>query len=297
MSQAFSRFGSNVSLFERAGHILPREDADAAEIVQQQMSEDGVCFVFHSDVTHIETRDQEKIVHFTQNGTQQERVVDQILVGIGRTPNVEDLGLDTVGVEYDRQSGVHVNDRLQTTNPKIYAAGDICFPFKFTHTADAMAQILIQNALFPHPFGLGYASTKSLIIPWTTYTKPEIAHVGMYESEAQDKGFDVETFTVTLDEVDRAILDGEDAGFARIHVKKGTDSILGATIIAAHAGDMISEITLAMKGNLGLSRIAGTIHPYPTQAEVFKKVANAWRKNTFTNGKKKLLGKLFAYMR
>ncbi|MDT7044236.1 mercuric reductase [Candidatus Nitronereus thalassa] len=297
MAQSFTRFGSQVCLFERTNHILPREDADAAEIVQKQMSKEGQCFVFNSNITNIETRGQEKIVHFEQDGENKERVFDEILVGIGRAPNVENLGLDTVGVEFDKQSGVKVNSKLQTSNPKIYAAGDICFPFKFTHAADAMAQIVIQNALFPHPFGLGYASTDSLIIPWATYTDPEIAHVGLYEQEAKEKGLEVDTFTFKLDEVDRAILDGEDEGFARVHIKKGTDTILGATIVAAHAGDMISEITLAMKGGLGLSTITGTIHPYPTQAEVIKKVANAWRKTTFTEGKKKFLTKLFARMR
>jgi pyruvate/2-oxoglutarate dehydrogenase complex dihydrolipoamide dehydrogenase (E3) component len=192
---------------------------------------------------------------------------------------------------------VKVNARLQTSNPRIYAAGDICFPFKFTHTADAMAQIVIQNALFPHPFGLGYASTDSLIIPWCTYTEPEIAHVGMYEADAKAKGIEVDTFTFRLDEVDRAILDGEENGFARVHVKKGTDQLVGATIVAAHAGDLISEVTVAMKAGKGLSTITGTIHPYPTQAEVIKKVANAWRKTTLSEGKKKMLKRWFEWNR
>jgi len=261
------------------------------------MAKDGQCFIFNSNITHVESRGQEKVVHYDQEGEHKELIVDEILVGIGRAPNVDNLGLETIGVDFDKQSGVKVNSRLQTSISKIYAAGDICFPFKFTHTADAMAQIVIQNALFPHPFGLGYASTDSLIIPWATFTEPEIAHVGLYENEAKDKGIEIDTFTYKLDEVDRAILDGEDEGFARVHVKKGTDNILGATIVASHAGDMISEFTLAMKGGLGLSTITGTIHPYPTQAEVIKKVANAWRKTTFTEGKKKFLGKLFARMR
>ena len=297
MAQSFSRFGSHVCLFERTHHILPREDADAAEIVQARMAQDGVCFVFDSHVTRVETRGKEKVIHYDIHGEKQELVVDDILVGIGRAPNVEDLGLEEVDVDFDTRSGVKVNTKLQTTNPKIYAAGDICFPYKFTHTADAMAQIVIQNALFPHPFGLGYASTDSLIIPWCTYTEPEIAHVGLYEQDAASKGINVDTFTFKLDEVDRAILDGEDDGFARVHVKKGTDTIVGATIVASHAGDMISEFTLAMKAGVGLSTITGTIHPYPTQAEVIKKVANAWRKTTFTEGKKNLLSKLFAWTR
>jgi pyruvate/2-oxoglutarate dehydrogenase complex dihydrolipoamide dehydrogenase (E3) component len=297
MAQAFARFGSQVSLFEQMGHILPREDADAADIVQAQMKMDGVSFVFDSKVTRVERRGNEKVLHYDLNGGTKEVAVDEILVGIGRAPNVEGLGLETVGVEYDTRNGVKVNARLQTTNPKIYAAGDICFPFKFTHTADAMAQIVIQNALFPHPLGLGYASTDSLIIPWCTYTEPEVAHVGMYEADAKAKGIDVETFTFRLEEIDRAILDDEEDGFARVHVKKGTDRLVGATIVAAHAGDLISELTVVMKAGKGLSTIAGTIHPYPTQAEVIKKVANAWRKTTLSEGKKQVLSRWFAWNR
>jgi len=297
MAQSFARFGSRVQLFERMGHILPREDADAAEIVQAQMNKDGVEFLFNSRVTRVERRGAEKVIHYDLQGMTNELVVDDILVGIGRAPNVDGLGLELVGVEYDQRTGVKVNAGLQTTNPSIYAAGDICFPLKFTHTADAMAQIVIQNALFPHPFGLGRASTDSLIIPWATFTEPEIAHVGMYEKDAKDKGIEVETYTFALDEVDRAILDGEDDGFARIHIQKGTDKIVGATIVAAHAGEMINEFSVLMKAGLGAKIIAGTIHPYPTQAEVNKKVVNLWRKAHFTPRTKALLMKLFAWMR
>jgi pyruvate/2-oxoglutarate dehydrogenase complex dihydrolipoamide dehydrogenase (E3) component len=297
MAQAFARFGSRVSLFEQMSRILPREDQDAVDIVQARMETDGVSFVFDSKVTRVERRGNDKVIHYEMNGAIHERVVDEILVGIGRAPNVEGLGLQKAGVQYDTTDGVKVNARLQTSNPAIYAAGDICFPFKFTHTADAMAQIVIQNALFPHPFGLGYANTDSLIIPWCTYTEPEIAHVGMYEADAKAKGIEVDTFTFNLNEVDRAILDGQEDGFARVHVKKGTDQVMGATIVAAHAGEMISELTVVMKAGKGLSTIAGTIHPYPTQAEVIKKVANAWRKTRLSEGKKKMLRKWFEWNR
>lgn len=297
MAQAFCRFRSQVCLFEQMDRILPKEDADAAQIVQEQMKKDGVCFVFQSQVTLVEARGEEKVIHYQVNGGTKELIVDEILLGIGRGPNVEGLSLEKAGVEYDSRMGVKVNNKLQTTNPRIFAAGDICFPFKFTHTADALAQIVIQNALFPHPFGLGYATTDSLIIPWCTYTQPEIAHVGMYEAEVRVKGIDVETYTFRLDEVDRAILDGEDQGFARVHVRKGTDKILGATIVAAHAGDLISEFTLAMQTGAGLKTITRTIYPYPTQAEVIKKVANTWRKSTLTEGKKKILRRWFAWTR
>ncbi|MFQ5779848.1 MAG: mercuric reductase, partial [Nitrospiria bacterium] len=297
LSQAFTRLGSHVCIFEMTEHILPREDPDAAQLVEERMKKEGVCFVLESKVTHVERRGNEKVVCHEINGEKKELVVDEILVGVGRAPNVEGLGLEGAGVEYDLTDGVKVNTLLQTANPRIYAAGDVCFPFKFTHTADALAQIVIQNALFPHPFGLGQASTESLIMPWCTYTEPEIAHVGLYEADAKAAGIDVETFTFHLNEVDRAILDGEEEGFARVHLRKGTDKILGATIVAAHAGEMISELTLAMKARAGLGTIGKTIHPYPTQSEVVKKVANAWRKGSLTKGKKNILRKWFAWAR
>ena len=296
MAQCFARFGSRVTVLERMSHVLPREDADAAEIVQRQMMRDGVQFIFDSKIARVASRGNEKAIYYEMHGSMKELVVDQILVGIGRAPNVEGLGLEKVGVECTG-SGVKVNHRLQTTNARIYAAGDICSPFKFTHAADAMAQVVIQNALFPHPFGLAYAGTDSLLMPWCTYTQPEIAHVGLYEADAKAKGWEVETFTYNLDEVDRAILDGEDEGFARIHVRKGTDKILGATIVAAHAGEMISEFTVLMKSGQGLKTLTSTIHPYPTQAEVIKKVGNAWRKANFTERQKNILKKWFAWTR
>lgn len=160
-----------------------------------------------------------------------------------------------------------------------------------------MAQIVIQNALFPHPLGLGYASADSLIMPWCTYTSPEVAHVGLYEADAKRQGLEVETYTYQLGEVDRAILDGQEDGFARIHIQKGTDKILGATIVAAHAGDLINEFSVLMKAGVGVKTIAATIHPYPTQADVNKKVVNLWRKAHFTPQTKARLIKLFAWMR
>jgi pyruvate/2-oxoglutarate dehydrogenase complex dihydrolipoamide dehydrogenase (E3) component len=190
-----------------------------------------------------------------------------------------------------------VNGRLQTTNSRIYAAGDVCSRYKFTHAADAMAQIVIQNALFPHPFGLGYADVKDVLMPWCTFTDPEIAHVGLYEAEAKSNGIEVETHTYPLNEVDRAVLDGETAGFARLHIRKGSDRIVGATIVAARAGDLISEVTALMRAGAGAKVLTGTIHPYPTQAEVTKKAANLWRKAHFTDSQKNLLKKWFAWAR
>ncbi|MBI5855012.1 MAG: mercuric reductase [Nitrospirae bacterium] len=296
LAQAFARFGSQVYLVEAMHGIMPNEDRDAAAIVLQSMTRDGIKLLCCGKDLKVGKVEGSKQLSVDSHGEHYDVMVDEILIGVGRSPNAEGLGLEAVGVEFTK-TGVTVNDRLQTTNPRIYAAGDICSRYKFTHAADAMAAIVIQNALFPHPFGLGQASTNSLIMPWCTFTEPEIAHVGMYEKDAKEQGMEVDTFTFKLDEVDRAILDGQDEGFARVHVKKGTDQILGATIVAAHAGDMINEYTLAMKAGIGLGTIGGTIHPYPTQGEVVKKTANLWRKTTFTEGKKRFLSKLFAWMR
>jgi pyruvate/2-oxoglutarate dehydrogenase complex dihydrolipoamide dehydrogenase (E3) component len=296
LAQAFARFGSQVYMIEAQHGVMPNEDRDAAEIVEQQMARDGVQLLCCGKDLTVEKTAGGKRLTVDSHGRQYDVTVEEILVGIGRTPNVEGIGLEAAGVEYDKD-GVTVNARLQTTNSRIFAAGDICSRYKFTHAADAMAQIVIQNALFPHPFGIGYASVESLIMPWCTFTKPEVAHVGMYEKDAKEKGLDVETYTYKLDEVDRAILDGEEEGFARVHIQKDTDKILGATIVAAHAGEMIGEFSVAMKAGVGAKTIAETIHPYPTQADVNKKVVNLWRKAHFTQRTKNLLMKLFAWMR
>ena len=302
LAQAFARFGSEVTVFELTPHILPREDPDAATVVQARMERDGVRFAFDTTIDGVETAAADdpdgggKRIRFTTAGEAHETTVDEILVGVGRAPNVEGLGLEEAGVSYGR-FGVQVDAHLRTSNPRIYAAGDICSPFKFTHAADAMAQIVIQNALFPHPFGLGMASTESLNIPWCTYTEPEIAHVGMYEADARKKGIAVETFTQPLADVDRAVLDGEDAGFARVHVRKGTDRILGATIVAADAGNLITEVSVAMKAGAGLGTIGATIHPYPTQAEALRKAANQMRKARFSDRQRAILSRMFAWRR
>jgi pyruvate/2-oxoglutarate dehydrogenase complex dihydrolipoamide dehydrogenase (E3) component len=296
LAQSFARFGSQVYLIEAVHGILPKEDRDAAEIVERQMLRDGVKLLCCTKDLNVSRADCGKRLTAESHGQQYDVTVDEILVGVGRTPNVEGIGLEAVGIEYDGK-GVKVNERLQTTNPRIFAAGDICSRYKFTHAAEAMAQIVIQNALFPHPLGMGYASAESLIMPWCTFTEPEVAHVGLYEKDAKEKGIEVETYTYKLNEVDRAILDGEDEGFSRVHIQKGSDKILGATIVGAHAGDMINEFSVAMKAGAGAKTIAGTIHPYPTQAEANKKVVNLWRKAHFTPRTKNLLMKLFAWAR
>ena len=283
LAQAFCRLGSEVTLLEMADRILVREDPDAAAIVQASMIRDGVNLVVNCGVQRVERTDAGKVIHFTC-GAERSVVVDEILVGAGRAPNVEGLNLEAAGVTYDRQ-GVQVNDNLQTSNPRIYGVGDVCMAWKFTHAAEEAARIAVQNALLP-----GRRKLSALTMPWCTYTDPEIAHVGMYEHEARQRGIDVDTFTHPWRDVDRAITDGEEDGFVRIHVKKGTDQILGATIVARHAGETIGELTLAMVGKVGLKTLARVIHPYPTQADALRRAAFAYSVTRVTPLVKKLLG-------
>jgi pyruvate/2-oxoglutarate dehydrogenase complex dihydrolipoamide dehydrogenase (E3) component len=277
LAQTFVRLGSKVTLLHKHEHVLPREDEDAAALVQQSLVHDNVELLLNVKVVQAARRGNNRIVMVEHNGRREETAVDVILVGVGRAPNVEGLDLEKAGIDYNPREGVKVDDHLRTTNPRVYAAGDVCSAYKFTHAADAMARVVIENALF-----MGRRKASKLVIPWCTYTDPEVAHVGMYEKEARGKGIDALTLTVPLSEVDRAVLDGEAGGFARVHLKKGSDRILGATIVARHAGDMISELSLAMTSGLGLSAIGKTIHPYPTQAEAVRKLADAYNRTRLT---------------
>ena len=291
MAQSFARFGSRVTLIELGTHILGREDSDAAEILHGAFVREGIALQLGVNIVGVETSGSDKILHLERDGKRVDVTVDAILVGVGRAPNLDGLGLEKAGIKFDR-SGVLVNDNLQTSNPNVYAAGDICFPFKFTHTADALARILIANALF-----MGRQKASALTIPWCTYTDPEIAHVGMYEADAKAKGIELTTLTVPLSDIDRAVLDGETEGFARVHLRKGTDRILGATIVARHAGEMINEFSLAITNGLGISAIGKTIHPYPTQAEVIKRLADAYNRTRLTPFVKNLLSSWLKWQR
>ena len=282
MAQAFRRLGAEVTVLNADDHLLPREDAEAAAIVERRLAAEGVRLVNGVQITRAEQRGSEVVLHYTQGGAPGSVTADRLLVAAGRAPNVERLGLEAAGVAYDHH-GVKVNDYLQTTNSRIYAAGDVCSRFQFTHTADALARIVLTNALF-----LGRKKASSLIVPWCTYTSPEVAHVGLSEPDATAQGIATDTITIPLHDVDRARLDGEDEGFFRVLVAKGSDRIVGATLVAAHAGDMISEVTVAMAGKLGLGALANVIHPYPTQAEAIKKAADAWNRTRLTPRVKKL---------
>ncbi|MFM2433078.1 MAG: hypothetical protein RLZZ511_4292 [Cyanobacteriota bacterium] len=285
LAQSFHRLGSEVTLIHKNSHLLDKEDPDAAAIVQQQFQDEHLKFYLSADLQSVEVTPTGKTLTLKTPQGSQTITVDEILIGAGRQPNVETLNLDAIGIDYDRRKGVIVNDYLQTSQPHIYAAGDCCMDWKFTHAADFAARIVIKNALFA-PFGLGKSKLRDLIMPWVTYTSPEIAHVGLYEHQANQP---TTTITIPMHTVDRALTDGETQGFVKVLLRQGSDEILGATIVANHAGEMISEITTAMVGKMGLGKLASVIHPYPTQADAIRKAADAYRKTLLSDRTRSLL--------
>ncbi len=277
LAQAFCRFGSHVIIAQDDPMFLSKEERDAAQILSDALARDGVEIHLNTAVVAVHGEGGQKIVDLVSEDSKFSVAVDAILVGIGREPNVENLNLDAAGVRYDTEVGIHVDDFLQTSNRRIYAAGDVCLKHKFTHAAEASARIAVRNALFP-----GRKRMSALTIPWCTYTDPEIAHVGLYVRDAWDKAIPVKTFTVLMHDVDRAVTDGEEDGFVKIHVKQGTDRILGATIVARHAGEMINGLSLAISAGIGLRALARVIHTYPTQAEAIKMAADAYTRTRLT---------------
>lgn len=291
LAQAFLRFGGRVTIINDVARILPREDADAAAIVHRQLEREGATIINQAKITRVERRGDDKVIVYSRNGDVSEILCDAVLSAAGRSPNIEGLNLEAAGVDYSRD-GVIVDDYLRTSNPRIYAAGDICSKFKFTHAADAMARVALRNALF-----FGRARMSAMVIPWVIYTDPEVAHVGLCEADARGVGFDVATITESFEDVDRAILDGEEEGFARVHYDRKTGKILGGTIVARHAGEMIGELTLAIANGLKMDAISATIHPYPTQAEALRKIGDTYNRARLTPTLQKIFRKWFAWRR
>jgi pyruvate/2-oxoglutarate dehydrogenase complex dihydrolipoamide dehydrogenase (E3) component len=284
LAQVFCRFGAQTTIAQVTPLFLPKEERDAAQILSDAFARDGIEVRLNTEAVGVRVESGQKLVDLVSDDYKSTVAVDAILTGTGRLPNVEGLNLEVAGVDCDATTGVRVNDFLQTSNPRIYAAGDVCLEHKFTHTAEASARIVVQNALF-----LGHQRLSGLTIPWCTYTDPEIAHVGLYVREARDEHIPVKTFTIPMHDVDRAVADGEESGFVKIHVKERTDRILGATVVASHAGDMINEITLAMVAGIGLSTLARVIHTYPTQGEAIKMAADAYSRTRFAPTSQSLL--------
>jgi pyruvate/2-oxoglutarate dehydrogenase complex dihydrolipoamide dehydrogenase (E3) component len=271
LAQAFCRFGARTSIAQSPPLFLPKEERDAAQLLSDSFARDGIDVRLNTEAVRVSMEAGQKVIDLVSDGYQSTVTVDAILTGTGRLPNVERLNLDAAGIDCDATTGIRIDDFLRTSNPRIYAAGDACLEHKFTHTADASARIAVHNAL-----ALGHRRWSALTIPWCTYTDPEIAHVGLYVREARDRDIPVRTFTIPMHDVHRAIADGEETGFVKIHLKERSDRILGATIVARHAGEMINEITLAIVARIGLKTLARVIHAYPTQAEGIKKAADAY---------------------
>ena len=284
LAQAFARLGSRVTVLHKHSHLLDREDPDAGEILERQFAREGIEMVFNAQLLRVGRSERGKRLEYRSTAGASEVTVDEVLVAVGRVPNVEGLNLEAAGVSHAPRHGVQVNDLLQTTNRHIFAAGDVCLKWKFTHAADAAARIVIQNALF-----LGRKRVSTLTMPWCTYTDPEVAHVGLSAEEAKQRDAAVETYTQPMAKVDRAVTDGEEDGFVKIRVEKGSKRILGATIVARHAGEMIGEICVAMAAGLKLTQLSNVIHPYPTQAEAIRKCADACNRARLTPRVKRLL--------
>jgi pyruvate/2-oxoglutarate dehydrogenase complex dihydrolipoamide dehydrogenase (E3) component len=264
--------GSQVTIVQIDPMFLSQEERDAAQILSEAFERDGIAIYLNAETVGVRVEGTSKLVDFVQEGNTITVPADAILVGVGQTPNVEKLNLEAAGVEYDAQAGIRVNDFLQTTNSDIYAAGDVCAKPRLLHFEPASSRLVVQNAL-----RAARKRASALTVPWCTFTDPEIAHVGIYVREAREKNIPVKTFTVPMHDVHRAICDAEEEGFVKIHVREGSDRILGATIVARHAGEMINDMTLAIQSGLGLRKLGSVIRPYPTQAAAIQMAANAYR--------------------
>lgn len=278
LAQAFAQYGSEVTIANSAKHLLPRDDEDAAAVVARSMQRDGVRILNDARVERVAHDGAEFRVAVVLDGKSSQLTSDALLVATGRTANVDGLQLEKAGVAYTKK-GITVDDRYRTSNKAVYAIGDISSALQFTHVADAQARFAVANALF---FGVGGGKNSKLVVPRATFTSPEVAHVGLTVSDANDQGIPVETVRVDLAGNDRSVLEGDISGFLKVHLKQGTDTIVGATLVAAHAGDMIGEMGLAITNGVGLGAVGKTIHTYPTQSEVFRKAADVWRRGRLT---------------
>lgn len=291
LAQAFVRFGARVTVMEAGPRILPHDDPDAAEIVAGALRRDGVEILTDARVDSVARDGAGTTIRLTRGGASTEIAASHLLVAAGRAANVEGLGLEAAAVEFDGD-GVGVDERMRTSNPRVYAIGDVASRFRFTHAADAQARMVVRNALF---FGRGKST--DLIIPWCTYTSPELAHTGIGADEVAQAGDGIETITIPLADVDRARTDGETEGFVRVHLRSGSDTIVGATIVAEHAGELITQVTQAMTAGVGLGKLGDTIYPYPTTAEALRKAADAWRRTKLTPAAKRAFGLFFRAVR
>ncbi len=284
MTQAFSRLGSQVTQVEMGTQIMGREDPDVAEFMRRRFETEGITVLTGHRAKTVETENNEKLLICEHNGEEVRVPFDEILVAVGRKANAKGFGLEELGVTLNDNGTIAVDQYLRTRIPNIFCAGDVAGPYQFTHAASHQAWFAAVNALFGRlkKFKVDYR-----VIPWTTFTDPEVARVGINETEAAEKGIAHQVTRYDMKELDRAITESQEQGFVKVLTRGKTDKILGVTIVGAHAGDIISEYVLAMKHGLGLNKILGTIHVYPTFAEANKSAAGEWKK---ANAPEKLLG-------
>ena len=292
LAQTFARLGVQVTLVQHGQRLLPKEDEDAGELLRTTLENEGVAVLTNAEVERVQTRGERGgVATIRAGGATREVEFDALLLAAGRTPNLDSLQLDQAGVRTTKR-GVEVNDYLQTSQPHIYAAGDITGRYLFTHTADFQARIVVRNILMPLQLLRQRADYR--VVPWCTYTDPEIARVGLSEADAKEQRIDCDIYRQPMAGVDRAVVENATAGFAKVLTRKGTDEILGATIVAEHAGDLLQPLVLAMHAKLGLSKVAAAIHPYPTFVEVARKAGDAFNKTRLTPRAKRLFAWLYA---
>lgn len=267
LAQAFRRLGSDVTLVHSTSSLLPKDEPEAGEALRRQFERDGISL--HSGFRAVRAANGQ----LTIKGTAETRELeyDKLLLAIGRKANVEDLGLEAANIRI-RDGGVEADENLRTSNPNVYAAGDVAFPERYTHAAMATARLCVANAL-----NGANRPARDLIIPHCTYTDPEVATVGLTPVRTADEGIALETHRLELIKVERAFIDGEEEGFAALYTRKARPEIVGAILVAAHAGEMISELTLAITNKLTMQALAETVHCYPTQAEVFQRIALSYK--------------------
>ena len=291
LGQVLARLGVKVTILQRASQLLPREDSDVAEILQRQLEREDVRIESGAEAkTAARDGNSVRVDCLRKDGSSFQLNADALLVAAGRIPNIDKLNLDAAGVRFNKR-GVIVNEYLQTSQLHIYAAGDIAGSFQFTHLADAHARVVVRNILMP--LQLLRQKIETAVLPWVTYTDPEIAHVGFGEREAQKSNIVYDLFVVPLEEVDRAVVESEEIGFAKVLAAKDSDKILGVTIVGARAGDLIHEFVLAMKAGIGLGTLASTIHAYPTFAELARKVGDKYNRTRLTPRAKKVFTWLY----
>jgi len=290
MAQAFARLGVPVTLAHRGARLLPKEDSDASVLVERILAADGVSCLLTATARQVRADSDGIVMTFRQGEKNLERRAAAILIATGRTPNTDTLNLQAAGVR-SAEHGVAVNARLQTSQPHIFAAGDVAGPFRFTHVADYQARIVARNILVPFAFLQSKADYST--VPWCTYLDPEIARVGLNEDAAREQGLACDVYRLPFAEVDRAIVEDETQGFVKVLTPRGKDRILGVTLIAAHGGDLLHEFALAMRCGIGLSRISSVIHAYPTFAEIARKTGDAFQKTRLTPFAKSLFRALY----